>query len=68
MRVYAHALREEETDLSFANFGGTRRHYAAPAESATSDDDPQVREILGGPRGDRTHDQRVKSPVLCQLS
>jgi integrase len=68
MRVYAHALREEETDLSFADFGGPGRPYTAPAESATADDDPQVREILGGPRGDRTHDQRVKSPVLYQLS
>ena len=25
-RVYAHALREEETDLSFLDFGGTKRH------------------------------------------
>ena len=23
---------------------------------------------LGGPCGDRTHDTRIKSPVLCQLS
>jgi hypothetical protein len=26
LRVYAHALREEETDLSFLDFGGTKRH------------------------------------------
>ncbi len=26
LRVYAHALREEEQDLSFLDFGGTRRH------------------------------------------
>ena len=26
LRVYAHALREEETDLGFLNFGGTKRH------------------------------------------
>jgi integrase len=26
LRVYAHALQEEETDLSFLDFGGTRRH------------------------------------------
>ena len=31
LRVYAHALREEETDLSFADFGGPRRPYTAPA-------------------------------------
>ena len=30
LRVYAHALREEETDLSFADFGGPRRQYTAP--------------------------------------
>ena len=41
LRVYAHALREEETDLSFLDFGGTRRHprgtnrrAAQPARSA----------------------------------
>ena len=26
LRVYAHALREEEEDLSFLDFGGTKRH------------------------------------------
>ena len=26
LRVYAHALREEEQDLSFRDFGGTKRH------------------------------------------
>ncbi len=26
LRVYAHTLREEETDLSFLDFGGTKRH------------------------------------------
>jgi hypothetical protein len=26
LRVYAHALPEEETDLSFLDFGGTKRH------------------------------------------
>ncbi len=26
LRVYAHALREEEEDLSFLDFGDTRRH------------------------------------------
>ena len=30
LRVYAHALREEETDLSFADFDGTKRQYTAP--------------------------------------
>ena len=26
LRVYAHALREEEEDLSFLDFGGAQRH------------------------------------------
>ena len=26
LRVYAHAMKEEEADLSFLDFGGTRRH------------------------------------------
>ena len=26
LRVYAHALREEETDISFLGFGGSKRH------------------------------------------
>jgi integrase len=30
LRVYAHALREEETDLGFLEFGGARRHPAVP--------------------------------------
>ena len=30
LRVYAHALREEETELSFRNFGGTRTPAAPP--------------------------------------
>jgi hypothetical protein len=27
LRVYAHAMRDEESDLSFAEFGGTKRLY-----------------------------------------
>ena len=29
LRVYAHALREEETDLSVFDFGGTKRLFPA---------------------------------------
>ena len=32
LRTYAHALREEEVDLSFAEFGGPKRPYAAPPD------------------------------------
>ncbi len=37
LRVYAHALREEETDLSFLDFGGTKRHpRGTELEAATN--------------------------------
>ena len=29
LRVYAHAMRDEESDLSFAEFGGSKRLYPA---------------------------------------
>ena len=32
LRVYAHAMRDEESDLSFAEFGGTKRLYPAPGD------------------------------------
>jgi hypothetical protein len=41
----------------------------APAGAATQADptgEPAVQH--GGPRGDRTHNPRIKSPLLCQLS
>ncbi len=36
LRVYAHALREEETDLSFLDFGGTRRHPRGTKQRAVA--------------------------------
>jgi integrase len=36
LRVYAHAIQDEESDLSFANFGDSKRFYPAPAELAES--------------------------------
>jgi len=45
LRVYAHAMRAEEADLSFANFAGRNqpthgpgRPYAAPVDGALSDE------------------------------
>ena len=32
LRVYAHAMLEEEIDLSFAEFGGPGRPYTAPID------------------------------------
>ncbi len=36
LRVYAHAMREEETDLSFLDFGGTKRHPRGTKPAAAS--------------------------------
>jgi hypothetical protein len=36
LRVYAHAMRDEEDDLSFADFGGPERFYPAPAPDSDS--------------------------------
>ena len=44
LRVYAHAMREEETDLSFAEFDGSKRLYPAPASDAgeSESDNPLI--------------------------
>lgn len=39
LKTYAHAMREEETDLSFADFGGPGRPYTAPVFDAASEDE-----------------------------
>jgi integrase len=36
LRVYAHALREEETDLGFLDFGGTKRHPRGTKQRAVA--------------------------------
>jgi len=54
LKTYAHVLREEEADLSFAEFearGGSERLYASPTESGADDDaaNPAKRLVeLGG--------------------
>ena len=83
LKTYAHALREEEADLSFAEFGVPKRHYTAPAlgepsESATDECDGEAgiesdfgdfaQEKAGGPGQNRTADTRIFSAVLYQLS
>ena len=35
LRVYAHAMRDEEADLSFAEFDGSKRPYPAPASDGS---------------------------------
>ncbi len=38
LRVYAHAMRDEESDLSFAEFGGSKRLYPALEISGDNSD------------------------------
>jgi len=38
LRVYAHAMCDEETDLSFADFCGPRRPYTAPGVNEKSEE------------------------------
>ncbi len=51
LRTYAHALREEEADLSFAEFGGPGRPYTAPAIDEASEESPKYPESLVGRQG-----------------
>jgi hypothetical protein len=51
LRVYAHAMREEETDLSFAEFGGSERLYTAPTPECDPDETPKVAERLARREG-----------------
>lgn len=51
LRVYAHAMRGEESDLSFAEFGGSERLYPAPASDAETEVAPNCPESLVGRQG-----------------
>jgi hypothetical protein len=45
LRAYAHALREEEHDLSFLDFSAAKRQQTAPTESDSLDADTAGDEI-----------------------
>ena len=64
LRVYAHALREEESDLGFADFGTaldtSGRPQTAPASEGERTGVPQLRVIPGAPGLTRTADQRFR--------
>ncbi len=63
-------------DAAFDQTANTARDHTATtaarvgattgSESTLKGTEPQVKR--GGPRGDRTHNPRIKSPLLCQLS
>lgn len=51
LRVYAHALREEEVDLSFAEFDGSGRLYASPSDEPESDEAANPADLLVSAQG-----------------
>ena len=51
LRVYAHAIQDEESDLSFANFGDSKRLYPAPAELTESAKQRNSAKTLVGRQG-----------------
>jgi hypothetical protein len=48
--------------------GLTGHHGGTITEAVTPSGRTKVQVTYGGPRGDRTHNPRIKSPLLCQLS
>ena len=51
LRVYAHAMRDEESDLSFAEFGGSKRLYPAPKLYAAEEDSSNPLKVLARREG-----------------
>jgi len=51
LRVYAHAMPEEESDLSFAEFGDPGRPYTAPAVAGVGEEVRNLPEPLVGRQG-----------------
>jgi integrase len=51
LRVYAHVLQEEETDLSFAEFEGPGRPYTAPLEDSDFNESPNYAESMARREG-----------------
>ena len=51
LRVYAHAMRQEESDLSFADFGAPKRPYTAPLVGGEQDEAGNVAESLARREG-----------------
>jgi hypothetical protein len=67
LRVYAHALREEEGNLSFADFGGAGRRYTALAVEG-DDDNENAPDLTGRGRfGNLEHETGLEpaTPTLA---
>ncbi len=62
LRVYAHAIRESEPDLSFVDFDVTRRRYPSPTSAASSGDDTNPARSLVGRQGLEPWTLGLKAP------
>jgi hypothetical protein len=61
LRTYAHVMPEEESDVSFADFGGSKRLYPAPGDLSNDPNENTLERIRShsapsgdGARGDDT--------------
>ena len=60
LRVYAHAMKREEEDLSFVEFGLAKPRYTSLALPPENDESRNPPGIIGRPWGARTPDPRIK--------
>jgi len=68
LRVYAHAMRHEESDLSFAQFGGARRHQTAPILEERTAELRKFAKILARREGFEPPTPRFEAWCSIQLS
>ena len=64
LRTYAHAMEADETDLSFADFGGDRRRYTATDEKPGYVETRKYLKLNGDPGAIRTRDPQLRRLVL----
>ena len=62
------AALEQAFEIAATAAGDHTATTAGPATGPTSGRTDERAGRAGGPRGDRTHNPRIKSPLLCQLS
>ena len=70
MRVYAHAMPEEDVDLSFLDFGGTKRHPSGTkrhqADRSVCNEKTPSRNTVTGLRNHGARD-RVRGPAKLAM-
>jgi hypothetical protein len=62
------AALEKAFETTAATAGDHTATTTRPAGTSALDTTDDGAGLHGGPRGDRTHNPRIKSPLLCQLS